>query len=385
MATRIFFATNRNQTGKISGVSSFGTRFNSDGPHFYRVGSADVARSGSGKDARYTVKDVSVARESKSGAPRLIGSASVFAELRAAMAAASRDIIIYIHGFANSFENTLINAAQLADAYKIKRRPDDPLAGDDPEYSPYVFVFSWPSNGSVTPPWHYFSDRDDAEASGTAMARALRRLLDFLSEMESDLDKARRATAQATTAAKTSGTAPEGAHDLGQPCRQRMHLVAHSMGNWALRHTLRKLRGQGSATRLRPIFENAFLMAADEDDDALAHQHKLASLTEISRRVHVYHSSDDGALVVSDTTKFNPDRLGYYGPKTFSGLNTRIQAIDCSGVDATEFLDVNHQYYRLRPEVIQDVQAVLSGQVRPDSFPWRQVVEPGRRYRIGAG
>jgi hypothetical protein len=86
--------------------------------------------------------------------------------------------------------------------------------------------------------------------------------------------------------------------------------------------------------------------------------------------------------VISDTTKFNPDRLGFNGPRTFSGLSTRITAIDCELVDKTELTHVNHQYYRLRKEVIQDVRAILSGIERPDTFPWRQVIEPGRRYRI---
>ena len=48
----------------------------------------------------------------------------------------------------------------------------------------------------------YFSDRDDAEASGKAMARALARLVEFLKAMQ----------------------------DKGLRCDQRVHLVVHSMG-----------------------------------------------------------------------------------------------------------------------------------------------------------
>ncbi len=39
--------------------------------------------------------------------------------------------------------------------------------------------------------------------------------------------------------------------------------------------------------------------------------------------------------------------------------------------------------YRLRPEVIADVRQVLDGRLEPDEIPGRQVVESGRRYRIG--
>ena len=143
-------------------------------------------------------------------------------------------------------------------------------------------------------------------------------------------------------------------------------------------------RGLLSDGALQPIFDNAFLMAPDEDDDALEPQnvHKLGLLPHLARRIHVYHSADDGALVVSDKTKFNPDRLGFNGPRTFSGLSTRINAIDCTLVDKTRPPHLNHQYYRLRPEVIRDVRAVMSGLERPESLPWRETVEAGRRYRI---
>ncbi len=97
----------------------------------------------------------------------------------------------------------------------------------------------------------------------------------------------------------------------------------------------------------------------------------------------VYHSRDDLALKVSDTTKGNMDRLGANGPRSFSGISARIAAVDCSKVDFTEVAHGNHQYYRLRPEVIADVRQVLDGRLEPDEIPGRQVVESGRRYRIG--
>ena len=61
-------------------------------------------------------------------------------------------------------------------------------------------------------------DRDDAAASGIAMARFMMRLLDFLT-------------------------------DKGQ-CEQRIHLVAHSMGNWALRHAVQGLISLQAQARL---------------------------------------------------------------------------------------------------------------------------------------
>lgn len=77
----------------------------------------------------------------------------------------------------------------------------DQLDNQDEAYEPYMLAFCWPSDGKVQPPWKYASDREDAALSGVAMARALRRFVDFLND--------------------------------GELCRQRLHLVAHRVSNFA--------------------------------------------------------------------------------------------------------------------------------------------------------
>ena len=343
---RIYFATNRNPTGPRE-KPTFGERFNEDGPHFYEVGAATAEKVSNDLDEGYKVVKVELFEGDKDepDEAKRLGSTKAFKEIRREMAKNARDAIILLHGFANTFEDVFVRAAQLQEFYRI------PPKGGSGGVHPILFAFCWPSNGKVEPPWQYFSDRDDAKASGTAMARAIMRFIDFMA----DPDEPR--------------------------CKRKIHLVAHSMGNWALRHAVQGLKELNEGRSLQTLFENVFLMAADEDDDTLELDHKLGPLREMARRVHVYHSNDDGALVISRTTKFNPDRLGFNGPRTFSGLSTRIVAIDCEDVDDTESLQVNHQYYRRRPEVIRDVQAVLSGK-RPSDIPGRVEVEPGRRYKI---
>jgi len=342
---RIYFATNRNLTGSEA-KPAFGDRFHEDGPHFYRVGAVLAEKVSNDLDEGYAVRKVELFKESQEADQEpTLGSTKAFAEIRKEMAKDQRDAIILLHGFANTFEDVFVRAAQLQEAYLVAPR------GGGPALHPILFAFCWPSNGKVQPPWEYFSDRDDAKASGTAIARAVMRFTDFMAE-------------------------------TGDPaCVRRIHLVAHSMGNWALRHAVQGMKELAGGQTLPTVFENVFLMAADEDDDALELAHKLGPLTELARRIHVYHSNDDGALVISDKSKFNPDRLGFNGPHTFSGLSTRVVAIDCEGVDDTELAQVNHQYYRRRPEVIRDVRAVLAGQ-RPSDIEGRIEVEPGRRYRI---
>jgi esterase/lipase superfamily enzyme len=342
---RVYFASNRDYDAQ---KKEFGERFHADGPHFYRVGYAEMSKTSDHVDKGFRVDGIWVAPEKKAnpktGRDEVRGSDTVFAGLREQMVKDQKDVLVYIGGFANTFESNMQRAAQIATQYTI-----DPGASGQP-YQPYVFVFSWPSNGR-TLTWEYFSDRDDAAASGIAMARALKRFIDFLS----------------------TG---------GKRCNQRLHLVVHSMGNWALRHALVGIKALYDGPRLPVVFENAFLMAADEDDNVFEFDHKFGLLPQLARAIHVYHATNDGALVISDTTKFNPDRLGANGPRTIDGLNHRIVTIDCGRVSATEIAHVNHQYYRIREEVCADVRHVLAGRFDYNSIPGRRIVQHGRRYMI---
>lgn len=373
----IYFATNRNQISEDP--VKFGARFNVDRPFFYRVGKAKVRKLGKPKDPwdeAYKVdpKGIELFPETAPGddeGEALLGSAAAFAEIRAKFADSrqQRDVLLYIHGFASSFESALVRASELRDAYLVPpRNLLNETADGGPSTrarEPLVFAFCWPSDGvafgggqmnddDAVPQWAYFSDRDDAEASGKAIARSFVRMIDFLTSM-----------------------APEDA------CGQRIHLVAHSMGNYALRHAIQQLKRLIDRARLPRIVDNAFLMAADEDADTLEKDYKLAPIFELARQVHVYHAADDRALIVSDKTKFNPDRLGERGPKRLSDEIGRVNVVDCGDVSDTIFRHGRHQYYRLVPEVIADVRAVLSG-TRPDEIPGREIVEPGRRYKVKA-
>lgn len=344
-AIRVYFASNRDYDAQ---AKQFGERFNPDGPHFYRVGYAEVSKVSDHVDNGFRVDSIWVAPEKKAnpktGRAEVRGSDAVFQELRQQMIKDQKDVLVYVGGFANTFESNMQRAAQIATQYTI-----DLGAGGQP-YQPYVFVFSWPSNGR-TLTWEYFSDRDDAAASGIAMARALKRFLDYVSNGEAR-------------------------------CRQRLHLVVHSMGNWALRHALVGIKALYDGPRLPVVFENAFLMAADEDDNVFEFDHKFGLLPQMARAIHVYHATNDGALVISDTTKFNPDRLGANGPRTIDGLNNRIVTIDCGRVSATALTHVNHQYYRIREEVCADVRHVLAGRFDNNTIPGRRIIQHGRRYLI---
>ncbi|MGE0499856.1 MAG: alpha/beta hydrolase [Rhizobiaceae bacterium] len=366
---RIYFATNRDVKHETSkNAANFGDRFNKDGPQFFRVGSVEVTDGGgspvdednwvAGQCNLYPEKlDPAKPKDVKIGSPKF------FEDLREILVANAHDIVIYIHGFANDFQNTARRAAALQKLYSS--------AGAEQ----MVVMFSWPSNGNVFPAYEYFSDREDAELSGVAMARALEKFVKFLKELR-DADR------KTLREFQNLGEVPPAT--LLKQCERKIHIVAHSMGAYALGFAVTKFAELTGMQKLPRIFEHIFLMAADADADALSDSRKLARLVELANAVHVYHSKEDRALQISDKTKGNPQRLGADGPANFDQINERIFALDCVDVDDTILSHGRHQYYRLRSEVIVDVQATLAG-TAADPRKWRVIKKAGRSWRIKNG
>lgn len=365
--TEIFFATNRDVKHETSKNSkNFGTRFNEAGPQIFRLGKTDVTLTGDPLDddawevGRTTLYSEDLNSRQKKGAQ--LGSAALFDDLRKILKSENKDIIIYIHGFANDFANTAKRAAALEHLY-----------GEGGK-SAIVVAFSWPSNGKVFGSYNYHSDRDDASLSGVAMARTLMKLVEFLQQLRAE-DR------QILIDAQREGRVPEES-ELKQ-CNRNIHVVAHSMGNWALRHAINRF-AEINEGRVPRIIDHCFLMAADDDADSLAHDHKLSKLLKLANYIHVYHARDDRALQVSDSTKGNPSRLGAHGPENLDLLDERVMAIDCRDVSDTTTSHGRHQYYRLRKEVLTDVVATLAGKAQ-EGRNNRVVTRPGRSWRILEG
>ena len=349
---RVFYATNRDLPRR-RGSTNFGNGFHRDSPHNLRFGWAEVEPR---TDDDYIVREVRVAEDplddqfdtAKISRDTVVGAKDTFEKLRQEMNGRKCDVICLLHGYASDFRTALARAAEISNDYATAEKP---LIG---------FVFSWPSNGRMLPWIDYFSDRSDARASGFAIARAFKMVVDFLQSL-----------------------------DREHYCRQSVHLIAHSMGNWALANALDDI---ASAYSNRPprIFDQIFLMAADVDNDALEEGKRLAGLSDICKAITIYFSEDDRALMVSDFTKLNPDRLGATGPRRRDLIDRKVSLVDCRLVDEpdrlseeagkTEDLSV-HQYYRLRKEVIRDVQLVLGGH-KPKDIEGRRYLEDDRSFQI---
>lgn len=282
----------------------FGTQLNNRGA-FLRFGKAQVS------DELDSVTEIRVAPERlrPGRGSQLLGSTAMFEEIREKMRAGF-DTVLFIHGFNYTFQESLIDAARLKRTYET---------GD----CPYTFfVFSWPSDGSLMPYIAYANDRADARTSGTALGRGLLKLGAFVQQVSEELGPRVRSDL---------GRDPETARQRRELCGGRLHLMAHSMGAYALRHAVQGMRRE-IGDDLPRLFDEILLFAPDEDADAFEHDHKLALLPKLARRVTAYHNREDIPLAISDLTKGNPDRLGADGPSHPHSLPGKVTIVDCTGV-----------------------------------------------------
>lgn len=333
---RVFFVTNRNhQPGNKKAL--FGPRFNADGVAALRFGRAQFS-----DDKDPSLKSVFVYPETK-GVDDFtkIGSAAFFSELREAMKGERTDTLVFIHGFNVDFESALTAGAKLAGQVRVEGRALN------------LVIFTWPSDGNAVPLMSYYSDREDARASGPALARAYLKLRDYVAELSAQ-----------------------------DQCDRRLHLVAHSMGAYVLRQGLQALIAKEPDGLVR-LFDQIVLAAPDEDDDAFESEAKLKRLPQIARRLTVYFNPNDRALVVSDKTKANPDRLGSDGPRLIDLIPKKVVLVDCRNIAVRADRFAQHSYYVGSPAVSADLGAVLAG-MEAEAIANREFVAPQRAWRISA-
>jgi esterase/lipase superfamily enzyme len=338
MAT-IYFATNRNpnDTNKPTG---FGGGFSAEGLGDLRFGRAEVT---AGKLNADTIEVLP--NDEKQGSQALLQ------QLRSKMKVNEVDSLVFIHGFNVTFEAALESAGLMHDRY---------VALSNGNYVPNIFVFSWPSDGCIVdvPSTSgglsgYANDRHDAEASGYAFARGLMKLSGFLRGSTKD-----------------------------EACLQKVNLIAHSMGNYVLRHALQQANKIADGKSLSRIFDNIILTAADEDNDAFEFDYKLATLPDLAQRITVYFNNSDLALTISDYAKGNPDRLGHDGPNKPHQIPAKVVLVDASGVVFGLTSDDYHSYHVSNDKVATDIIAILQGESSESKKLIRSYVPHANKFKL---
>ncbi|MFL5256958.1 MAG: alpha/beta hydrolase [Rhodopila sp.] len=240
------------------------------------------------------------------------------------------NLLIFVHGFDNSFSAGITRAA-----FNREWLAASGLPGTDTT----VVAFSWPSLGKLLGfpiLWSdYKADQLMARNSGPAM-------MTFLSRIQPALEAA--------------------AKDDGARCT----LLAHSMGNLVLEAGLENwfLHGNGPSV----IFNLAVLAAADCRYDTFDQPPTagLKGLTNLADRTAIYYSTADQVLHLSTVVNLGAKRLGQDGPHNRADPiefpPAQFGMHDCSDVrDYNLDPASSHQYYRMSPTVRASIASEMAG------------------------
>jgi len=241
-----------------------------------------------------------------------------------------RNLLVFIHGFDNSFENAITRAA-----FNQQWFAQSGLSAADTS----VVAFSWPSAGKlIALPFPSAAYRRDQTVAGQSGLH----IMTWFANLEPIIASAR---------AKGN----------------RVFLLTHSMGNWALQAAVESWFAHGNGDAL--LFDEVFLAAADEIHSSFDFlpNGRLSALDRLSRRISTYASDKDVVLDISMKINF-AKRLGQDGAHDRSNLQRfpadKYRTVMCGGfTDYHIDIGSSHQYYRRSPGVRMDIANTMAGNV----------------------
>ncbi|MCF8721165.1 alpha/beta hydrolase [Nitrospina gracilis] len=206
-------------------------------------------------------------------------------------------MLVFVHGFNNTFEYAVQRAAQLA---------------YDLEFDGTSVVFSWPSNGQAQ---DYIKDANRIRAAAIDLRQFLK-------------------TLHKGTQAKS------------------VYLVAHSMGSVALTNALHDLALEMKEQE-GPIFDEVILAAPDIDQ--IEFQKLFAEFKRITARTTLYASSRDQALIISREVN------GYRRAGDSTGGILTLPGLDSIDVSRLDTNLIGHSYFGDNKSVISDIYRLIRG------------------------
>lgn len=226
------------------------------------------------------------------------------------------DVLVFVHGFNNSFENAVVQASQLRVDIGFRN------------FRGKIVAFSWPARGGNVA--EYRSDAARAERSVPAMTRFLSTLI------------------ERNAAAKTGD-------------RRKIHLIAHSMGNRVLLGAIHKLVAEKPQKMSAGSFGNIFLAAPDVNADQFPVLVDSAALA--SDRITVYYSQKDVALWWSEF--FNRDQRAGKNPRIANGAGLGKVDFICTDNVNTWKNRFGHGYFAGVDSVLTDIALLLEYNLPP--------------------
>ena len=181
-----------------------------------------------------------------------------------AEAATGNDVLIYVHGYNETFESSATNAGQLSHALQFEGR---------------TAIFTWPSGGKLL---DYAYDRESALWSRDGFVQVLKAL-------------------------------------AANPTVGRIHIVAHSMGSFLTLETLRELRDSPDVSaRLGAI------VFASPDVDIDTFEQAVSKLGPLAQRMTLIVDPGDRALALSSQIAGGVARAGTADRARLEALGVRV-------------------------------------------------------------
>jgi esterase/lipase superfamily enzyme len=201
------------------------------------------------------------------------------------------DILLFVHGYNNGFQDSVFRFTQFA---------------HDSDFAGGRVLFSWASRGSAV---EYFYDRESATVARDGLEKTLRLL----------------------AATKVN----------------KIHIMAHSMGNWVAMESLRQLRISGDATLGGKIGE---VILASPDIDVDVFKSQMRRLGQPVKPYHLLVSRDDRALSLSQRLSGNRPRIGNFAD---DGEIAQLGIIvyDATAVKSQDRL--HHAKFAQAPQIVQ--------------------------------
>lgn len=316
---KLYFATDRQWTGETEPPKWFGSEWNNTTPDPLTYGTCEVSIPVSHheigeiekrslfriliRDPEDPKRDVIVRQPQRFEKDEFFGALAGEVAMRA-----EKEVIVFIHGFNNTFDDAASRLGVLAYDLKFEGVP---------------VLYSWSSTGGLLGFTLGSYRHDEQVVTKTESA-----LTEFL--------------ASVTQTARAAGA-------------QRVNVVAHSMGNRPLVAALRSLaEREGNKITI----DEVVMAAPDVQQEGFADTYgrKLQCPGGIAERVTLYASSKDQALIVSRKLHGGFRRIGEGGDMLLClpGLDT----VDASGCDFHRF-GLNHTYFG-GPKIIADLAKILN-------------------------
>lgn len=232
----------------------------------------------------------------------IMGDTNFYTRLRQLVQTSDeKDLFIFIHGFKNTFADAAQRTAQLAYDLGFKGAP---------------ILYSWASKGDID---GYDGDEENVRATVTPLKA-------FLSAV------------------------------ITRTHAKKINVIAHSMGSRALADALSEISLE------KGVVFNEVILAAPDIDAEMFRRDIVPNILPKCKRITIYSSANDKALLVSEHLHNSIVRVGEAGDHIF--LEKGIQTIDASNLRCPDFFD--HAYLMQSRAIIRDIAELLKSDAPPE-------------------